>query len=349
VNIPQLRAEFEPQNVRCSRRRIQGRAMDRRNFVALIGSALAAPLVRAQAADKVYRIGYVSTYPSQKPSHLLAAFLDALRALGYVEGRNLVFDHRHAGGRAERMPQVMRELADSNPDVIVTSVNAQTRAAKQATQTIPIVMIIGTDVEAEGFVASLARPGGNITGLSWDVDLKNLGKRLELLKEAVPTLSRIAVLWDPGQDARASKATYEQAGAALGLTLIWIDYTADLEQMFRAAQRERAEALFSGGGARLFGNRRKIVELAAKYRLPDAHYTGEFVEAGGLMSYAPNLAARFRQAATYVDRILRGASPADLPVERPEKIELLINLGTARALGLAIPQSLLLRADRVIE
>jgi len=323
--------------------------MDRRRFVALIGSALAAPLVRAQAANRVYRIGYVSTYPSQKPSRLLAAFLDGLRALGYVEGKNLVFDHRHADGKPERMPEVMRELATSNPDVIVTGVNAQTRAARQATHSIPIVMVIGTDVEAEGLVASLAHPGGNITGLSWDVDLKNLSKRLELLKEALPALSRVAVLWDRGQDAPALKANYERAGAALGLSLIWIDYTAELEQMFRIAQRERAEALFAGGGARLYANRKNIVALAAKYRLPDAYYTGEFVEAGGLMSYAPNLPARFRQAASYVDKILRGARPADLPVERPEMIELLINLKTAKALGLTIPQSLLVRAERVIE
>ena len=323
--------------------------MRRRKFVALIGGALAAPLARGQVTGKVYRVGYVSTNSSQRPSHLLVAFLDGLRVLGYVEGKNLVFDHRHANGKPERMPEVMRELAKSNPDVIVTSVNVQTRAAKEATHSIPIVMIIGTDVEAEGFVASLARPGGNITGLSWDIDLKTGDKRLELLKEAVPKLSRVAVLWDPGQDARASKAAYEQAGVALGLTLIWIEYTADLEQMFRTARREHAEALFAAGGGRLFSNRRKIVELAAKYRLPDAYYTAEFVEVGGLMSYAPNLPERFRQAATYVDKILRGARPADLPVERPKRFDLLFNLKTAKALGLTIPDSLLLRADRVIE
>jgi putative ABC transport system substrate-binding protein len=279
----------------------------------------------------------------------VAAFLDGLRESGYVEGRNLVFDVRHGDGKPERMPEVARELVAGKPDVIVTGVNLQTRAARDATRTIPIVMSVGTDVVAEGFVASLARPGGNITGVTWDVGLEVMPKRFEYLKEAVPKLSRVAVLWDQGQDAPDFKSSIAEGGRSVGLTLVWIDYDEDHEQMFRAAARERVQALFTGGGARLFRHRKAIVELALKYRLPDTHYSGEFVEAGGLMSYAPNLPNLFRRAATYVDKILRGAKPADLPVERPTKLDLVINLKTAKALGLTVPQSLLLRADRVIE
>lgn len=328
-------------------------SMNRRTFIASISGALAWPsLARAQSTARVYRIGFLATYPQPAgapPSPLVAAFLQGLRDLGYVEGRNLTFDRRHYGGKPERLPEVAKELARSTPDVIVTSVNAHTRAAMQATRTIPIVMIVGTGVVEEGFVASLARPGGNITGLTWDVGLEIVGKRFEFLKETVPGLSRVAVLWDQGQDTPAVKQEIERATAAVRLTPIWIDFTEDLEQMFRIAVRERAQALFTAGGARLFNHRKKIVELATAHRLPDTHYTGEFVEAGGLMSYAPNLPDMYRRAATYVDKILRGARPADLPVEQPTKIDLLVNMKTARARGVNLAKSLLIRADRVID
>jgi len=324
-----------------------------------LGAAAMPAAVRGQAPPlgKTYRIGFIATYAPQgpKPSHLLAALLEGLRELGYSDGQNLVLDRRYYEGKPEKLPMVARELADSKPDVIVTSVNVQTNAAKAATQTIPIVMIVGTDVVEAGFVSSLARPGGNITGLTWDVGIEIMPKRFELLKEMLPHLSRVAVLWDPGQDAPAFEQAIRQGAEAIGVTLIWIDlrgasdFGPGLEQAFAQSVREGAQAVFTGGGSRLFGHRKQVVALAAKYRLPDTHYSGEFVEAGGLMAYAPNLPAMFKRSAVYIDKILRGAKPADLPVERPVRIDLLVNLRTAQVLGLTVPQSILLRADRVIE
>jgi putative ABC transport system substrate-binding protein len=260
-----------------------------------------------------------------------------------------VIEYRSAQGRPERLPEAAADLVRAKVELIVTSVNATSAAAKAAAQSIPIVMIVGTDVVAQGLAASLARPGGSITGLTWDVGLEIVAKRFELLKEAVPKATRIAVLWDPGQDAPGFKRVIEQGGAAVGATLIWPEVADEIEAGFEMAVRERAQALFTGGGARLFRLRKRVVELAAKHRLPDTHYTAEFVEAGGLMSYAPNLPDMFRRAATYVDRILRGAKPGDLPIEQPARLDLVINLRTAKALGLKLPQSLLIRADRVIE
>jgi putative ABC transport system substrate-binding protein len=324
--------------------------MERRSFVALIGSALALPrLARAQQPGRVYRVTLLSGTAPETFSHLVTALLDGLRELGYAQGRNLVFETRHAGGKPERLPEIARETAASKPDVIITGINVTTRAARKATSTIPIVMAVGTGVVEEGLVASLARPGGNITGVTWDVGLEVMPKRFDFLKEVVPGLSRVAVLWDQGQDTAGFKDAIAQGGKAVGVTLIWIDYNEDHEQMFKAAVREKAQAIFTGGGARFFRHRKTIAELATKYRLPDTHYSGEFVEAGGLMSYAPNLPDLFRRAATYVAKILRGANPAELPIERPVKLDLWINLATARTLGLKIPQSLLIRADRVIE
>lgn len=330
--------------------------MGRRRFLAGMGALLAAPIAGAQPAGKVYRVGYLMSQ-AQPRSATQVALVQALGELGYAEGRNLVFERHHAHGTAERLPEAARALAASKPDVIVTSVNAFTRAAQRATQTIPIVMVVGTDVVEEGFVASLSRPGSNITGLTWDVGVELMAKRFEHLKEALPGLSRVAVLWDPGQDARSFRSIITQGAEALGVKLIWIelttkrsaDFAAELEQAFATARRGGAQAIFTGGGARLFRNRKRVVELAAEHRLPDTHYSGEFVEAGGLMAYAPNLPEMFKRAARYVDKILRGAAPADLPVEQPTRIDLLINLKTAKALGLSLPRSLLLRADRLIE
>ena len=321
----------------------------RRQFLITAGALLAAPLARAQPVGKVHRIGYLSLNPPQTFAHLIEALKEGLRELGYVEGRNFTLEIRHADGKIERLDALAAELVRSDVDVIVTSVNAQTHAAKRATKTIPIVMTVGTDVVAEGFVASLARLGGNITGLTWDVGVEVMAKRFDFLKEAVPNLSRVAVLFDPGQDAPAFRRAIEEGGKAVGLTLIWPKVTDDLEPAFELAVRERAQAIFSGGGARLFRLRKQVVELAAKHRLPDTHYSAEFVDAGGLMSYAPNLPGLFRGAAKYIDRILKGAKPGDLPVEQPTRLDLVINQKTAKALGLKVPQSLLIRADRVIE
>ena len=275
--------------------------------------------------------------------------MQQLRELGYVEGRNLVIDYRSAEGKPERLPELVRDLVRSKVEAIVTPTNIVTRAAWQTTKVAPIVMTVGTDVVAEGFAASLARPGGNVTGVTWDVGVEVMAKRFEFLKEIMPNVSRIAVLFDPGQDAPGFKRAIEEGGKAIDATLIWPEVTDELEPAFEMAVRERAQALLTGGGARLYRLRNKVVELAIRHRLPDTHYDSAFVDAGGLMSYAPNLAALFKRAAVYVDKILKGAKPGDLPVEQPTRIDLVINLKTAKALGLKLPQSLLLRADRVIE
>lgn len=321
----------------------------RRQFLITAGALLAAPFARAQQSRKPYRIVMPTIQPRHAFEHLVAALEQGLRDLGYVPGKDILIEVRSAEGKSDRYPEIVQEVVLSRPDVIVTGVNVSTHAAKRATRTIPIVMTVGTDVVAEGFVASLARPGGNITGVTWDVGVEVMAKRFDFLREAVPNLSRVAVLWDPGQDAPAFRRAIEEGGKAVGATLIWLAVTDELEPAFEMAVRERAQAIFTGGGARLFRLRKQVVELAAKHRLPDTHYSSEFVDAGGLMSYAPNLPSLFRGAAKYIDRILKGAKPGDLPVEQPTRLDLVINLKTARTLGLKIPQSLLVRADRVIE
>jgi putative tryptophan/tyrosine transport system substrate-binding protein len=322
----------------------------RRRFLLAAGALLAAPIVGAQPAGKVYRIGWL-TQNKQSPAsaYLNEALKEGLRELGYAEGRSYVIEYRSADGKMDRLDAAAAELVGSKVDVIVTNVNATTHAARRATKSIPIVMTVGTDVVAEGFAASLARPGGNITGLTWDVGVDVMAKRFEFLKEAVPKLARVAVLWDPGQDAPGFKRAIEEGGKAAGVKLIWLEVADDLEPAFAKAAREGAQALFTGGGNRMFAARKRVVELAARHKLPDAHYDSAFVDEGGMMSYAPNLPALFRGAAKYIDRILRGAKPGDLPVEQPMRIDLVINLKTAKTLGLNLPQSLLLRADRVIE
>jgi ABC-type uncharacterized transport system substrate-binding protein len=321
----------------------------RRKFMLMMSTLLAAPFARAQTATKVHRVVWLAANPPTAIQHLVTALTEGLRSHGHVEGRNLVLEFRHADGKMERLPELATEVARSRPDVIVTGTNLFTHAAKRATQTIPIVMIVGTDVVREGFVASFGRPGGNITGLTWDVGVVTMAKRFDFLKEALPKLSRVAVLWDSGADAAAFESAIKEGAASLGLKLIWLKVTDDLEALFAEVQRAGAEAIFTGGGGRLFRLRKEVVALAARYRLPDTHYSAEFVEAGGLMSYAPNLPDMFRRAAIHIDKILRGAKPAELPVEQPARIDLVVNLKTAKALGLSLPNSLLVRADRVIE
>ena len=321
----------------------------RRHFMIATSALLVASLARAQTAGKVPRVGFLALYPPDGFQHLIAALMEGFRGHGYVDGRNLVFEWHHADGKVERLAEAALELARSRPDVIVTGTNPGTNAAKRATQTIPIVMIVSTDVVKEGFVSSLARPGGNITGLTWDVGLEIVAKRFEFLKEVLPKISRVAVLWDPGQDAAGFESVIKEGAASVGVKLIWLNVAEDLEPAFAEARRAGAQAIFTGGGARLFRLRKEVVALAARYRLPDSHYSAEFAEAGGLMSYAPNVPDMYRRAATYVDKILRGAKPADLPIERPTRLDLLVNRTTAKALGLSLPQSLLLRAERVIE
>ena len=277
-----------------------------------------------------------------------------LRDLGYVEGRNVVIEIRDAEGEAERLPALAAELVALKVDVIVAPNTPQALAAKQATRTLPIVFSFVADPVASGLVTSLARPGGNVTGLS-SLTPELVGKRLELLTQAVPGVSRVAVLWQPGfQGERTEKDMLkgaDVAARALGVRLQFVEAQgpADFDRAFSDMTRARAGALTVLGSTMFISERRRLVDLAAKNRLPAVYARREYVDAGGLMSYGSNIADLFRRAATYVDKILKGAKPADLPVEQPTKFELVINLKTAKALGLTIPPSLLGRADQVIE
>jgi putative tryptophan/tyrosine transport system substrate-binding protein len=336
--------------------------VDRRRFlVTSLAGALAAPLAaEAQPAGKIYRIGYLSPSSPSDPERLaspfgergLAAFRQGLRALGYVEGQNIAIENRWAEGRFERLPDLAAELVRLKVDVIVSVVTQASLAAKNATRTIPIVMVAVGDPLGSGLVASLARPGGNVTGpSSMYADL--VGKQLEVLKEIVPKLSRVAVLWNPANaawQAQMLKAT-GVAARALGLQVQLLEARGpdELEGAFAAMNRERASALLVAPDVIFALHARRIADLAAKRHLPAMYGSSEHVEAGGLISYAPNIPDVFRRAATYVDKILKGARPSDLPVEQPTKFEVFMNLKTAKALGLTIPPSLLLRADQVIE
>lgn len=328
--------------------------MDRRAFIGtLAGGLLSAPLAaEGQPAQKAPRIGILLLLgaPGQ-PNPLLDAFRGGLRDAGYVEGQNLVIEYRWAEGQAQRLPDLAAELVRLKVAVILTAGTPATLAAKAATGTIPIIMTNVGDPVGSGIVVSLARPGTNVTGLSLlDTDLD--GKRIELLKEAVPHLARLAILWsanDPGMTLAFSRV--ETAARALGLTLqnLAVREPTEFPLAFEAAGAGRAEALFVTAQPFTNRHRAQILDLAAKQRLPAMYTLRGFVEAGGLMAYGPSLAHQYHRAATYVEKILKGAKPADLPVEQPTKFELIINLPTATALGLTIPQSLLLRADQVIE
>ena len=320
-------------------------------------SLLAAPLAaEAQQAAKVARIGYLSPNLATSP-HLREAFRQGLRDLGYVEGRNLVIEYRDAEGKVERLPALAAELVALKVDVIVTEGGNTVvpLAAKQATSTLPIVFAATADPVATGLVTSLARPGGNVTGLSsFTTDL--VGKRLELLTQAVPGIRQVAVLWLPGvygeRTEKEMLTAAEVAARGLGVRLQFVEATpdpADLDRAFSDVTRARAGALTVLPSNLFQREHRRLVDLAARHRLPAVYPWRELVAVGGLMSYGASLTDSCRRAATYVDKILKGAKPGDLPVEQPTKFELVINLKTARTLGLTIPPSLLLRADKVIE
>jgi putative ABC transport system substrate-binding protein len=320
----------------------------------LAAGLVTAPLAAwAQPGAKIARIGYLTTGGSA-PFIAREAFGRGLRDLGYVEGRNLVIEYRDAQGKPERLPALAAELVALKVDVIVAGNTPGALAARQATRTLPIVFATSGDPVGRGLVTSLARPAGNVTGLSTfgrDLD----GKRLEHLKQAAPRVSRVAVLLQPdaldegtGEDRRKRA---EVAGRALGVRLQFVEARSagDFDRAFSDMIGAHAGALAVLGSSMFLNERTRVVDLAAKNRLPAVYTTRAFVDAGGLMSYGPDLPDLFRRAATYVDKILKGARPADLPVEQPTKFELVINLKTARALGLTVPQSLLLRADKVIE
>jgi putative tryptophan/tyrosine transport system substrate-binding protein len=305
----------------------------------------------AQQPKKIPRIVYLSASSGSVNAARYEAFRQGLRELGYVEGKNIVIEWRHAEGKLASIPGLAAELARLKVDVIVSSGSITTRSARETTNTIPIVMTQDPDPVGNGFVASLARPGGNITGLS-NLNRELSGKRLELLKETVPKLSRVAVFGTstfPG-NAQNLKET-ELAAEALGVKLQYLDVLdpKDIGAAFQAATKGRAEAVLGLGGPVLNPQRTTVVELAAKSRLPAMYSIREYVEAGGLMSYGVILTDLDRRAATYVDKILKGAKPADLPVEQPTKFEFVINLKAAKQIGLTIPPNVLVRADRVIK
>ena len=327
--------------------------MNRRTF--LFGLALASVsgqfAAEAQQAN-VAKIGLLSPTTSVVAANQIEAFRRGLRELGHVDGKTFVLELLYSEGRTERLPELARELVRHKVDVIVTSTDVAVAAAKRETRTIPIVMTFSTDPVGTGLVTSLAHPGGNITGLS-NISAGLAGKRVELLKEAIPGLSRVAYFWNP--DVRGNLFDYketESAARSLRLELQSIEFAnaLDLDDAFSTVTGRRAQALIvSAGNPVTFAQRTELVGLTLKKRLPSVYAIKEYVSLGGLMSYGPSLPAMYRRAATYVDKILKGAKPADLPVEQPTKFELVINLKTAKALGLTIPQSLLLRADQVIE
>jgi putative ABC transport system substrate-binding protein len=306
---------------------------------------------QAQQPKKVPRIGFLIGSSPAAIAARIEAFRQGLRDLGYVEGKNIVIEWRYAEGKLDRLPALAAELVRLKIDIIGTGSPATTRAAKEATVTIPIVMAQDTDPVANGFVASLARPGGNITGLS-TLAPELSGKQLELLKETVPRLSRMAVLGNstlPG-NAQALKEM-ELAAGAFKVQLQYVDVLdlKDIETAFRAVSKGRADAVLVLGNPIFLSQRIQITDLAVKSRLPAIYERPEYVDDGGLMTYGVNINELYRRAATYVDKILKGAKPADLPVEQPTKFELLINLKTAKQIGLTVPQRVLLKADRVIK
>jgi len=303
----------------------------------------------AQQTGKVPRIGYLTAASASAMVPRANAFRQGLRELGYVEGKNIVIEYQYADGKLDRLPALAAELVRLNVDIIVSGGPAATRPAREATSTIPIIMAQDGDPVGNGFVASLAQPGGNITGLS-TVAPEMSGKRLELLKEIVPKLSRVAVFGnssDPG-NARVLKET-ELAAAAFGLKVQYLEVVslADIETAFRSASKGRADAVLLVPNPILTPHRALVADLAVKSRLP-VIYDTQYVEAGGLMTYGVNLPDLDRRAATYVDKILKGAKPADLPVEQPIKFEFIINLKAAKQIGLTIPPNVLARADKVI-
>jgi putative tryptophan/tyrosine transport system substrate-binding protein len=317
-------------------------------IVALLSESAGA---KAQQPTKVPRIGFLGTASASANLVRIEAFRQGLRELGYVEGKSIVIEYRWAEGKLDRIPALAAELVRLKVDIIVASGTTSTRAAKEATATIPIVMGFNNDPVGNGFVASLAHPGGNITGLS-NLAPEISGKQLELLREIVPRLSRVAVLGTSTTPGSAqARREIELAAGALKVQLQYLDVlpTKDVEAAFRDASKGRADAVLVLQGSVALSQRSQLADLAVKNRLPAIYYSPEYVEDGGLMTYSVSVTDLFRRAATYVDKILKGAKPADLPVEQPTKFELVINLKAAKQIGLTIPPNVLARADKVIK
>jgi putative tryptophan/tyrosine transport system substrate-binding protein len=328
--------------------------MRRREFIALVGGAIGYPVgVRAQQqTGKLPRIGYLRlTSPSDRPP-LLDTFRQALRELRWVEGQNIVIDYRFAEGMLDRLPDLAAELVRLKVDIIVSAGTQGVTADKNATETIPIVMIGVRDPIGTGLIASLARPGGNVTGVSGSAGLEIVAKQLELLKETVPKIRRVGILSNPTNEYhQLAIRELNVAAQSLGVRLQLLEARDpnEFDGAFAAMAKERVEALLVLSDAIFNSHQTRLVELAERGRLPAAYGVRESVAAGGLMSYGPSFLDFYRRSATYVDKILKGDKPADLPVEQPTKFELVINLQTAKTLGLTIPPTLLSRADEVIE
>src|SRR5215470_12077715 len=344
---------MKPRVASVERQAIRGRegAMKTETTVVILCAMLLALGVpaRAQQPKKVPRIGWLGA--ARTSSSRIEAFRQGLHELGYAEGKNIFIEYLYAEGKLDRLPALAAELVRLKVDVIVTASSQATRSAKQATSTIPIVMTFDDDPVGSGFVASLARPGGNITGLS-TLFPEMSGKQLELLKEIVPKLSRVAVLGNVtsvGNTQALREINLAADGFGVQIQYLEVRGPKDIETAFREASKEHADAVLVLANTILYSNRRQVLDLAVKSRLPTIYGRPEYVDDGGLVYYGPSYTALYRRAAVYVDKILKGGKPADLPVEQPRKFELWINLKTAKALGLTIPPSLLLRADQVIE
>ena len=330
--------------------------MDRRAFLGGAASTmLVAPrAAEAQPAGKVHRIGLLAPGSATGDSRPRDAFLDGLRELGWIEGQNLVIERRFADGQLDRLPALATELVRLKVELIAAATAAPVLAAKNATGTIPIVMLTVADPVGRGLVSSLSRPGGNVTGVAYGVGTETFGKGLDLLREAVPKVRRVAVVWNPdGAGSSLLTASIKSAARSLGLELQLVEARGptEFDAAFAAMGNGGAEALIvvTDPAYLLPGAAARLADLAVKSRLPSMHAQRPAVEAGGLMSYGPSILALFRRGAFFVDKILKGAKPADLPIEQPTTFELVINLKTARALGLTIPPAVLARADAVIQ
>jgi len=323
--------------------------MKRREFMGLIGGAAMLPMAARAQQPKVYRVGFLMGPSAESTASLFHALREGLRERGYVEERNFTFLQRYADGRIDRLPELAAELVRLKVDVIVTGSNLHVEAARQATSTIPIVMIYAADPVGAGFVASLARPGGNITGLASDASHEQWAKFISLLTEVVPNLSRVGVIGRVST--RVEFAELDTVSRMLNVSFEVADLQRpeDLDSAFETIVNRRVEALLVVGSPLVYFLRQRIADAALKHRLPGIINVRQFVQAGLLMSYGPNLEEQYRRAAVYIDKIINGALPADLPVEQPTKFELVINLKTARAIRLKVPESFLLRADEVIE
>ena len=328
------------------------REVGRRNFIGTAATLLAAPpAARAQPAGKVFRIGYLSAPTRASVESILEVFRRALRDLGWIENQNVVIDYRWAEGDLDRLPGLAEDLVRQKVDVIVAPATSAALAAKRATATIPIVMMFPTDPVAMGLVSNLRRPGGNVTGTANISLLDLLGKRLQILKEAVPAAGRVAIAYEAkAPDITPPVNGLDATARSMGLQLHYVETGGpeDFEEAFARMSRQRIDALLVAGGATFLVHRSRFNEIALQRRLPTMYSVREGVEGGGLLSYGLNMRDFVGRAATYVDKIFRGARPGELPVEQPTKFELIVNLRTAKALGLALPRALLQRADEVI-